>query len=87
MGLTRRQFLGSSATAMVAGAMAKKTVFGANDRIGIALIGCGSRGRSVTGGMMSEGAQLTHLCDLHPGRLDETWAFLSDEQEAEPKFV
>ncbi len=87
MSLTRRQFLGSSGAAIVAGTMAKRSVFGANDRINLGFIGCGSRGRSVTGGLMSEGAQLTYLCDLRQDRLDETWAFLSHEQEAEPAKV
>ncbi len=87
MALTRRQFLEGSAAAVAAGALAHRPAKAANDRIGIALIGCGSRGRRVTGGMMSEGAQLTHLCDLHPERLDVTWDFLSQEQEAKPKLV
>ncbi|MFO7775436.1 MAG: Gfo/Idh/MocA family oxidoreductase [Candidatus Hydrogenedentota bacterium] len=43
--VTRRQFLGSSAAAaVVAGTMAKSTVFGANDRIVIASFGVGNMG-------------------------------------------
>ncbi|MFP4192757.1 MAG: Gfo/Idh/MocA family protein [Candidatus Hydrogenedentota bacterium] len=87
MDLTRRQFIGTSAAAVAASAMTTKSAVGANDRISIALIGCGGRGRMVAGGMMSLGAQLTHLCDVHPERLDQTWAFLSGEQDAEPEMV
>ncbi|MFP4192759.1 MAG: Gfo/Idh/MocA family protein [Candidatus Hydrogenedentota bacterium] len=87
MELTRRQFLGTSSAAMVAGAMAKSTVFGANDRVNVALIGCGNRGRVVAGGMINNGARLTHLCDLHPERLEVTWDNLSHEQDERPAFV
>ena len=87
MGMTRRQFLGSSGAAVVAGAMARNTAFGANDRVNIAMIGCGFRGRMVTGGLMSEGAQLTYLCDLRQDRMDDAWAFLSHEQETAPKMT
>ncbi len=87
MACTRRQFLGGSAAAVVAGTMARSTVFGANERVNIALIGCGHRGRVVTAGMIQNGARLTHLCDLHPDRLEATWDSLSREQEERPAFV
>ena len=87
MGMTRRQFLGSSGAAVVAGAMARNTAFGANDRVNIALVGCGHRGRQVTGGLMQAGAQLTYLCDLRQDRMEDTWSYLSDEQDAAPALV
>lgn len=47
MGISRRKFLGASASAvLVAGTMAKGKVFGANNRIGVAVIGIHGQGNS-----------------------------------------
>ncbi len=48
--LTRRQFMGSAATAaVVAGSMARSSVFGANERIVIGCIGVGNMGSNLAG--------------------------------------
>ena len=93
--MTRRTFLqhsGRSITAAAAGQMAltaasAQNVEGANGRVNIAMIGCGGRGRYVTHGLIEKGANLTWLCDLHPGRLDQSWKFLSRVQKTKPKLV
>ncbi|HQI77813.1 MAG TPA: twin-arginine translocation signal domain-containing protein, partial [Candidatus Latescibacteria bacterium] len=47
MPVTRRQFLGTSAAAvLVAGAMSKGTVFGANERVRVGVAGINGRGGS-----------------------------------------
>ncbi len=93
--MTRRTFLrhsGRSITAAAAGQMAltaasAQNVKGANGRVNLAMIGCGGRGRYVTRGLIEKGANLTWLCDLHQGRLDQSWKFLSQVQKTKPKLV
>jgi len=60
-------------------------VLGANDRIRIALIGCGGRGSFVARGIVEEGAELTYLCDLNNERLDKAEQFIGQVQEKKPK--
>ena len=67
MKLTRRQFLGSSAgAAVVAGAMAKSTVFGANDRIIIGSIGVGNMGSGLARNFQHEreSAEVAAIADV-----------------------
>lgn len=71
MGLTRRTFLGSGAAALVAGTMTKGTVFGANERVNLCVIGVGGQG----GSLMSNFQQQDHgeviaLCDADTRTLD-----------------
>jgi predicted dehydrogenase len=57
MTTNRRQFLASTAFAAAAGA---------NDRVNLALIGCGGRGRYVSGFMrQAPGAQFAAVCDVY----------------------
>ncbi|MBN2376008.1 MAG: Gfo/Idh/MocA family oxidoreductase [Sedimentisphaerales bacterium] len=92
--ISRRQFLdssGKSVAGIVCGSLALSAalphrVLGANDRINLALIGCGGRGRYLARGMIEQGANLSYLCDLHDGRLADTAKFLSDVQQKKPKF-
>jgi hypothetical protein len=44
---TRRQFVRATAAAGAAAAVGPRGVLGANDRIGVALIGCGGRGSQL----------------------------------------
>ena len=66
MPLSRRQFLGSSAAAvLVAGTMAKGKVFGANERIRMAVIGLNGRGGNHMKGWLDHPeAELAALCDI-----------------------
>ena len=90
--LKRRKFIsnslkGTAAIALTHTALSSQQVRGANERINIALLGCGGRGRYVARGMIEQGAALTHLCDLHDGRMDQTENFLSEVQKRKPKRV
>lgn len=92
--INRRQFLNRpirGATGMSLGVAGfsftwSRRVLGANERVNIALIGCGGRGKYVARGMAEFGAEITHLCDLHQGRLDKGAAFLAEVQDRKPKF-
>lgn len=93
--ISRRVFLRNSAGA-VAGtalgyraitAICAENISGANERINIALIGCGGRGNFVARGLIEKGACVTDLCDVQPDRLEESWKFLSDVQNTKPRLV
>jgi hypothetical protein len=84
--LSRRTFLRDS-VAVVAGtalgsramtAISAENARGANERVNIALVGCGDRGNFVARGMIEKGASITFLCDLQPDRLEKSWQFLSE---------
>ena len=66
MVMSRRRFVGSSAAAVItAGAAAKSSVFGANDRVGVCVIGFHGQGRSHIGDILNEqGAEVAALCDI-----------------------
>jgi len=67
MQLTRRQFLGKTATAvLVAGTFAKGKVFGANDRIRMCTIGFNGQGHSHIRDLleMKDEAEYVALCDV-----------------------
>ncbi len=90
--MKRRNFLKKSLTytagaPVFLSALSTNRVSGANDRIRIALVGCGGRGRYVSRGLIEQGAELTHLCDLHDGRLDKAEQFLGEVQAKKPKRV
>ena len=53
-------------------ALASQRVLGANDRIGVALIGCGDRGRGVTAYISKiRGAEVRGVCDAYAPRRDQ----------------
>jgi len=90
--INRRQFLNKSirgAAGMSFGAAAlsirPRRVLGANERVNLALIGCGGRGRIVTRGLIEHGAQVTYICDLHEERLETTAKEIDGIQGRRPK--
>ncbi len=50
---------------MTLSALNTRKALGANERINMALIGCGGRGRQVMKGLISHGAQLVCACDVN----------------------
>lgn len=90
--MNRRQFLNGSvrrAAGVSLGAaalsMTSRRVLGANERVNIALIGCGGRGRMVTRGLIENGAELTYVCDLHEERLETAAKEMAEVQGRRPK--
>jgi len=88
---TRRVFLRRSAGAALGlGAWTARSadrVVGANDRVNVALIGCGGRGSFVLRVMIAEaGANCVCLCDLSDKRLEKMWAFIEPVQPDKPRF-
>lgn len=89
--INRRQFLSQSTRKIMGaglGALAGASkVLGSNERVRIALIGCGGRGPIVARGMIEQGAEMAYLCDLRQDRLEKTAKFLSQVQARQPEFA
>jgi predicted dehydrogenase len=84
--MDRRQFLNRSilgTTAMTA--LSYSNIFGANERVRIALLGCGGRGRFVARGLIDHGAELAYLCDLKESEMTETEEFINQLKKQNPK--
>ncbi len=87
MALTRRQFIGSSAAAVLAaGTMAKGTVWGANDRIGVCCIGFNGRGKShIDAALKNPGVEIVALCDVDAKVLEAGVKMVTEKQGKAPK--
>ena len=77
--INRRVFMmkASKKATAVAGVLAMsplsyRKVLGANERINLALIGCGGRGRKVMKGLVSCGAQMVCACDVNEHHRNRT---------------
>ena len=84
----RRKFLKISAAA--AGAITLPApaaqALGANERLGIGLIGCGNRGRTLLREAMKLGHTCVALCDVAGFRLDTLAAAVDAAGQEKPKF-
>jgi predicted dehydrogenase len=87
MELSRRKFLGASAAAVVAaGTMGKQTVFGANGRISVCVMGVNGRGQShMQGFSKSALSDVTALCDPDEKVLAERAALVERATGKKPK--
>jgi predicted dehydrogenase len=74
--MNRRGFLyGSAASAAAMSAQSYGRILGANDRVGIGVIGLGRRGTIVSGALLEDKrAHIVALCDIYDA---QTTAFLS----------
>ena len=79
MSLNRRTLLRRSVLGAVAfSASSYQRILGANDKIGLGLIGCGGRGRSVLGNFGANSSiSINALCDVYPARIDEAARYVS----------
>lgn len=60
---------------------------GANERVNVAIIGCGGRGRFILRVMLEEaGARCAAICDLSDERMDQMWSFIQPVQPEKPRF-
>ena len=86
--ISRRSFLKQSAGAALAmAAVPSLNVLGANEKVNVALIGCGGRGRFVIRMMIEEaGGNCVCLCDLNDDRLKQTAEFIKESQPTKPRF-
>ncbi len=71
--MKRRYFIGALAAAAVSHKLAS-----ANDRVNVAIIGMGGRGRSLLGRFVkTPGARVTHICDVDKASLERAHAVLA----------
>ena len=64
--MRRRQFVTKTSAAVVGTALSAGRVLGANERVNVALIGCGTRGRLLANLFkQTQGAAVTALCDVY----------------------
>ena len=90
-GFTRRNFLQRASGAAIGlgawTALSADRVIGANERVNVAIIGCGGRGRFVLRVMIEDaGANCVALCDLNDQRLEQMWEFIQPVQPNKPRF-
>ena len=89
--ISRRTFLRQSAGAALGmgalTALQAENVLGANEKVNVALIGCGGRGQYVIRTMIEEaGANCVCLCDLNEERLNKTRDFIKASQPTAPRL-
>jgi predicted dehydrogenase len=91
--MDRRGFLKHSASGAASFSLAATipaTVLGANDRLRIGLIGCGSRGNFLMEQALlagrSQNVEIAALCDVWSVNLQRTAASLAEKQQAKPKL-
>src|SRR3989454_4119033 len=64
--MRRRQFVASTGAAVVGTALSARRVAGANERVNVALVGCGTRGRLLANLIkQTPDAAVTALCDVY----------------------
>jgi predicted dehydrogenase len=92
--MNRREFLNTSvrgaagiSMGMAALSLPSSRALGANERINVALIGCGGRGSMNARTMIECGAEINYLCDLNDERLAKAAEFLADVQQRKPKHL
>jgi predicted dehydrogenase len=87
---TRRTFLSKSGKTILTGALTLSAIkpariLGANEKVNIGWLGCGGRGSIVARGLIENGAQITHVCDLHEQRLANAAKLIEQIQGRKPK--
>lgn len=86
MGISRRQFLGRSAAVVVAGTMASGRVFGANERIRMAVVGFNGRGGShIVAWLKDPRTEIVAMCDVDAHVLERGIAGVKEKTNKEPK--
>ncbi|NIA13260.1 MAG: Gfo/Idh/MocA family oxidoreductase [Nitrospiraceae bacterium] len=88
MEFTRRTFLGTSASAVVAAStMAKGTVLGANDRIRVCCIGLNGRGGAhIRECIAQNGVEVAALCDVDERVINRRAQEVAEAQGSKPKL-
>jgi len=68
--MRRRQFVAKTSAAVVGTALSARRVLGANERVNVALIGCGTRGRLLASLIrQTPDAAVTALCDVYDSQV------------------
>ncbi|HIM23084.1 MAG TPA: Gfo/Idh/MocA family oxidoreductase, partial [Verrucomicrobia bacterium] len=79
--IKRRTFVKAGLASSVISFPSLGQALGANDRVQVALVGCGGRGTQVTSSLASRSDVVcTQLCDIHEERLVRTADFIAKQQ-------
>jgi predicted dehydrogenase len=85
--MRRRQFVMNTSAAVVGTALSARRVLGANDRVNVALIGCGTRGRLLASLLkQTPGAAVTALCDVYDKQVEQVRGLASEGARAFKDF-
>ena len=85
--MRRRQFVAKTSAAVAGTALSARRVLGANERVNVALIGCGTRGRLLAN-LVKEtpGAAVTALCDVYDAQVAQARESASEGARAFKDF-
>jgi predicted dehydrogenase len=92
---TRRHFLHRSGQGLVAtaagattlGALQRGLAAGANDRVRIAVIGCGGRAKILVPNLIEAGAEIACLCDVRPDRMASLAGAIAGMAPRQPRLT
>jgi len=76
-----RGVTGAALGAVAMTALSSKRVMGANERVNVALIGGGGRGRMVARSMTEHGVEVTWVCDVHDGHAAQSGEMIAEGQD------
>src|SRR5712691_12447100 len=85
--MRRRQFVAGTGAVVVGTALSARRVLGANERVNVALIGCGARGRLLSNLVkQTPGAAVTALCDVYDQQVTQARESASEGARAFKDF-
>lgn len=87
--ITRRSLLGRAIAVGAATSVNAKTyarAWGANERVTLAVIGCGGRGRFVTQRLLEKQADISFLCDPDPRQIAKAQMLLPSSVDSHKEF-
>lgn len=94
--MRRRKFIKDSGMGVLLGTMMpgvtsllrhSSGVYGANERVNLALMGCGDRGEYVARGFIADGNTIQYVCDPDSERMEKYANLFSDLQGKKPKMI
>jgi predicted dehydrogenase len=84
--LSRRAFLQTAAAGALTLAAPAVQARGANEKLNVALIGCGNRGRALLREVLKLGHNAVALCDIAEFRLETLAKTVADAEQEKPTF-
>src|SRR5687767_3972928 len=91
--VSRRELLGTAAAGVAASALqsapvrAQGPARGANERLVVALIGCGGMGRGNMNSVISHGGRIAAVCDVDSNHMAQAAADAARQQGTSPEQI
>ena len=89
--IDRRKFITKSVAAgsilggIATSSLNPQSVFGANERPNLALVGCGGRGELLARGFISDQAAISYVCDPNAARMEKMGQLIAELQGRPPR--